>query len=161
MNKNTCIRVTLGDGTLTLDGMDFNITKTNGAFGIETPEINAVYPYILGHDCHSIAAGAGHADGMIAQLEDYIKKGYDLVLTSYYTTENLEDAETKIANLKELKATAAGSGNAGEFKAAVATKYPGYAGENYQNMTAVFFLKLRTADPAGRRGFRPFKGGAV
>ena len=38
--------------------------------------------------CHSIVAGADHADAMNAQLEGYIARGYDLILTSHYTPEN-------------------------------------------------------------------------
>ena len=58
---------------------------------------------MLGHDCHSIVAGTGHADAMIAELKSYIEKGYDLILTSHYTPEDLKDAETKIAYLENLK----------------------------------------------------------
>lgn len=42
--------------------MDFAITVTADAFDVEIPEIGAVYTHIPGHDCHSIVAGAGHAD---------------------------------------------------------------------------------------------------
>ena len=41
------------------------------AFDVEIPEINAVYTHMLGHDCHSIVAGAGHADALIAQPFQY------------------------------------------------------------------------------------------
>lgn len=30
---------------------------------------------MLGHDCHSIVAGTGHADAMIETLKGYIEKG--------------------------------------------------------------------------------------
>ena len=95
---------------------------------------------MLGHDCHSIVAGAGHADAMIAQLEGYIAKGYTLILTSHYTPEDLKDAGIKIAYLKELKALAAESSDRESFKAAVQKKYPQYSGENYLDMTAGFFF---------------------
>ena len=74
---------------------------------------------MLGHDCHSIVAGKGHADAIIAQLKDYIEKGYDLILTSHYTPEDLKDAETKIAYLENLKKTASDCTDAEEFKSAV------------------------------------------
>lgn len=131
---------TVGEGALTLGGMNFIITQTHEAFEIEIPEINAIYTHMLGHDCHSIVAGAGHADGIITQLDGYIKKGYDLVLTSHYTPEDLKDVATKIAYLKDLKAIAANCRNADEFKAAVKAKYTDYAGENYLDMTAGFFF---------------------
>lgn len=130
----------IGEGTLTLGGMDFVIVPTHEAFDIEIPELNAVYTHMLGHDCHSIVAGSGHADGLIAQLDGYIAKGYDLVLTSHYTPEDLKDVATKIAYLKDLKALAAASGNAKDFKAAVQAKYADYAGENYLDMTTGFFF---------------------
>ncbi len=72
-------------GKVTIGGIDFVIKQTTEAFDIEIPEINAVYTHMLGHDCHSIVAGADHADGIIAELRSYIKKGYDLILTSHYT----------------------------------------------------------------------------
>ena len=56
-------------GKVTIGGIDFVIKQTTEAFDIEIPEINAVYTHMLGHDCHSIVAGAGHADGMIAELQ--------------------------------------------------------------------------------------------
>lgn len=87
------------------------------AFDVEIPEINAVYTHMLGHDCHSIAAGAGRADGMIAQLKAYIKKGYDQILTSHYTPEDLKDVQTKIDYLERLKAIASACRDAEAFKA--------------------------------------------
>ncbi len=84
------------------------IKQTADAFDVELPEINAVYTHMLGHDCHSIVAGAGHADAMIAELRSYIAKGYDLILTSHYTPEDLKDAQTKIDYLENLKNIAAG-----------------------------------------------------
>lgn len=128
------------EGELTLGGIRFIITQTQDAFDVEIPEINAVYTHMLGHDCHSIVAGAGHADGIVAQLEGYIAKGYSLVLTSHYTPEDLKDVETKIDYLKDVKAIAAGCKDAAEFKAAMQGKYAGYAGENYLDMTAAFFF---------------------
>ena len=139
---NTVHRVTniIGAGKVTIGGMEFVIHPTHEAFDIEIPEINAVYTHMLGHDCHSIVAGAGHADAIIAQLHGYIEKGYCLILTSHYTPEDLKDAETKIAYLEALKAIAAESKNADDFKARVFARYPQYSGQNYLNMTAGFFF---------------------
>lgn len=80
---------------------------------------------MLGRNCHSIVAGAAHADGIIAELDRYIKKGYDLILTSHYTPEDLK----KIAGTCK---------DADSFKAAVQKQYPTYSGQNYLDMTAVF-----------------------
>ena len=100
-----------------------------------------MYTHMMGHDCHSIVAGCPHADGMISQLNYYIRRGFDLVLTSHYTPEDLKDVETKIAYLSELKTIAAGCNDAAAFKAAVKKRYGGYGGENYLDMTAGFFFK--------------------
>lgn len=127
-------------GKVTIGGIDFVIKQTDDAFDVEIPEINAVYTHMLGHDCHSIVAGAGHADAMIAELRSYIEKGYDLILTSHYTPEDLKDAETKIGYLENLKKIAVGVQNADEFKTEVGKQYPQYSGQNYLDMTAGFFF---------------------
>lgn len=127
------------EGKITLGGIGFVIKQTGEAFDIEIPEINAVYTHMLGHDCHSIVAGTGHADAMIAELRSYIKKGYDLILTSHYTPEDLKDAETKIAYLENLKKIASSCANSDAFKEEVQKQYPEYSGQNYLDMTAGFF----------------------
>ena len=109
----------IGEGKINIDGIDFVIHQTAEAFDVEIPEINAVYTHMLGHDCHSIVAGAGHADAIIAQLHDYIAKGYALILTSHYTPEDLKDAQTKIDYLETLKGIAETCSNAADFKAEV------------------------------------------
>lgn len=130
----------IGEGKVTIGGVDFIIKQTGEAFDIEIPEINAVYTHMLGHDCHSIVAGAGHADAIIAQLKEYIANGYDLILTSHYTPEDLKDAQTKIDYLENLKAIAANCENSEDFKAEVQKQYPDYSGGNYLDMTAGFFF---------------------
>lgn len=126
--------------TLELAGVRMSIVRTADAFDVEIPELNAVYTHMLGHDCHSIVAGAGHADAIIAQLRGYQEAGIDLVLTSHYTPEDLKDAQTKIDYLEDLKAIAAQSDDAASFKAAVQQRFPEYAGENYLDMTCGFFF---------------------
>lgn len=130
----------IGEGKITIGGIDFVITKTAEAFDIEIPEINAVYTHMLSHDCHSIVAGAGHADAIIGQLNGYISKGYTLILTSHYTPEDLKDAATKIKYLENLKKIASDCANADEFKTEVNKQYPDYSGANYLDMTAGFFF---------------------
>lgn len=130
----------LSEGKNNIAGIEFIITKTEEAFDIEIPEINAIYTHMMGHDCHSIIAGADHADAVISQLEGYLKKGYSLILTSHYTPEDLKDAETKIEYLKSLKRIAADCNNAEDFKAELKKLYENYSGENYLEMTAGFFF---------------------
>lgn len=127
-------------GKVTIGGIDFIIKQTGEAFDVEIPEINAVYTHMLGHDCHSIVAGSAHADGIVAELKEYIAKGCDLILTSHYTPEDLKDAQTKIDYLENLKRIAADCENADGFKAEVQKQYPEYSGQNYLDMTAGFFF---------------------
>lgn len=128
------------EGELEIGGIRFVVRQTAEAFDVEIPEINGVYTHMLGHDCHSIVAGPGHADAMIAQLKGYIQRGFDLILTSHYTPEDLKDAQTKIEYLEELKAVAARCADAAAFKAEVNKLYPAYGGGNYLDMTAGFFF---------------------
>ena len=130
----------LGEGPVTIGGIGFIIRPTAEAFDVEIPEINAVYTHMLGHDCHSIVAGAGHADGTTSQLKGYIRTGYDLILTSHYTPEDLKDAQTKIDYLERLKEIAVRCADGPSFKEAVKRQYPAYGGENYLDMTAGFFF---------------------
>lgn len=127
------------EGKITIGGIDFVIKQTAEAFDVEIPEINAVYTHMLGHDCHSIVANTAHADSMIAELQSYIDKGYDLILTSHYTPEDLKDAKAKIDYLENLKKIAADCKDAKSFKEEVLKQYSAYGGENYLDMTAGFF----------------------
>lgn len=123
------------EGRISLGPAYFEIKETPDAFDITIPEINAVYTHMLGHDCHSIVAGAAHADSIIAQLKSYITNGYDLILTSHYTPEDLKDAKTK-ENLKNIASVCPDSGS---FKKEVLRQYPNYGSLNYLDMTAGFF----------------------
>lgn len=129
----------LTPGKINIGGIDFVINQTAEAFDIEIPEINAVYTHMLGHDCHSIVAGAAHADSIIAQLKGYILKGYDLILTSHYTPEDLKDAQIKIDYIENLKKIALDCKDIESFKENVQKQYPCYSGQNYLDMTAGFF----------------------
>lgn len=129
----------LYENEINIGGIDFVIKQTAEAFDIAIPELGVVYTHMLGHDCHSIVAGAGHADAMIAEFRSYIEKGYDLILTSHYTPEDLKDAQTKINYLENLKKIAAECADSDSFKAEVQKKYPAYSGQNYLDMTAGFF----------------------
>lgn len=133
----------LKDNKVNIGGFELNITYHEENIEIEFPQINCVYTHMLGHDCHSIVAGAGHADAIIAGLKGYKAKGYNLVLSSHYTPENLKDVDTKIAYLEELKVIANESKDAEDFKEKVKAKYPEYSGLNYLDMTAGFFFSQK------------------
>lgn len=139
-NKIHNITEILTAGKVVIGGIEFIIKPNDEAYTIEIPEINAVYTHMLGHDCHSIVAGSGHADAIISELKEYITKGFGLILTSHYTPEDLKDAETKIAYIEDLKKIAKESKTADEFKKIVNEKYPDYGGENYLAMTANMFF---------------------
>ena len=130
----------LEEGETEIAGIRFLVKPNAEAYDLEIPEINCVYTHMMGHDCHSIVAGCPHADGILSQLNYYLRKGFDLVLTSHYTPEDLKDARTKIAYLTDLKEIALASENADEMRAKVQAKYPHYSGQNYLDMTVGFFF---------------------
>lgn len=130
----------LKDNQVNIGGFELNITYHDENIEIEFPQIGCIYTHMLGHDCHSIVAGEGHANAIIEQLKGYKSKGYNLVLSSHYTPKTLKDVDTKIAYLEELKVLASDSNNINEFKDKVKAKYPEYSGLNYLDMTAVFFF---------------------
>ncbi len=133
----------LETGSVEIAGITFNILPNDEAYDVEIPELNAVYLHMLGHDCHSIVPGLAAADAIIAQLEDFLRRGYDLVLTSHYVPEDLKDVQAKIDYLENLKNIATNSTDASSFKGAVEAAYPEYTGGNYLDMTAGFFFPER------------------
>ena len=127
-------------GPVVIGGIELIIVPTPDAFDVEIPEINAVYTHMLGHDCHSIVAGPGHADALLAQLQGYLDRGFTLVLTSHYTPEDLKDVQVKMDYLRRVKAIAAASPDADAFKAVVQRQYRVYNGANYLDMTTGCFF---------------------
>ena len=96
---------------------------------------------MLGHDVHSIIAGDGHADAIISELNGFIESGYELILTSHYVPENIEDVKTKIAYVNNIKTIADGSKSKAEFIDKVKKEYPNYSGLNYLDITASLYFK--------------------
>lgn len=140
----------LRGGKVTFAGIDLVIVPNGDAYEVEIPQANAVYMHMLGHDCHSIVAGAAHADAIAANLQQYLDRGFDLFLSAHYAPETVEDVRTKIAYLGMLKEVAAESKDAADFTAKVNARCPGYSGDNYLGMTAGFFFPQRTGTGAGR-----------
>lgn len=128
------------EGEIEIAGIRFAVKPNAEAFDLEIPEINCVYTHMMGHDCHSIVAGCPHADGIISQLNYYIRRGFDLVLTAHYTPEDLKDAQTKVDYLTALKEIALECGSADEMRSKVQERYPNYSGMNYLDMTVGFFF---------------------
>ena len=130
----------MDEGEIEIAGIRFIVRPNAEAYDLEIPELNCVYTHMMGHDCHSIVAGCPHADGIISQLNYYIRHGFDLVLTSHYTPEDLKDAKTKVDYLNDLKEIAMTCESAEEMKSKVQAKYPNYSGMNYLDMTVGFFF---------------------
>lgn len=130
----------LTEKSYNIGDFELNIIYHDENIEIELPQINSVYTHMLGHDCHSIVAGEGHANAIIEQLKGYIEKNYTLVLSSHYLPETINDIKTKIDYLEELKNIAKESSNGDEFKERVKAKYPNYSGLNYLDMTTGYFF---------------------
>ena len=130
----------LTDEKVNIGGFELKITYHEENIEIEFPQIGCVYTHMLGHDCHSIVAGEGNANVIIAQLKRYKENGYNLVLSSHYTTETLKDVDTKIAYLEDLKKIAKESKDANDFENKVKAQYPEYSGLNYLDMTSGMFF---------------------
>ena len=129
------------DGKIVIAGIELQIVDKSYGFDIILPQIKAIYTHMLGHDCHSIVAGENHAKAIIAEFKEYLAKGYDLILTSHYTPEDLKDVKTKIAYLEELTNIAKSCTNGNEFKSKVKALYHNYSGENYLDMTTSYFFQ--------------------
>ena len=129
-------------GKVTFANIKMYIIPTNDAYDIEIPEINSIYTHMLGSDCHSIITGKDHANLMIETLEGYLKKNYNLILTSHYVPEGISAVKEKIAYLKNIVDISESSNNAEEMMEKVKEAYPNYSGLNYLEMSVnAFFNK--------------------
>ena len=52
----------------------FILENVENVLIIELPQINSVYKHMLGHDCHSIVAGEGHANANQGLVKENVKK---------------------------------------------------------------------------------------
>ena len=90
----------LKEEKVNIGGFELKITYHDENIEIQFPQIGCVYTHMLGHDCHSIVAGKGHANAIIEQLKRYKENGYNLVLSSHYTPETLKMLIQKLLILK-------------------------------------------------------------
>lgn len=127
-------------GKITLADIEMNIIPTSDGYDIEIPEINSIYTHMLGSECHSIIAGVEHANTMIQTLKDYLKKNYNLILTSHYIPEDIKAVDKKISYIETLLNIASDSQSASEMIEKVKAEYPNFSGINYLEMTANFFF---------------------
>lgn len=130
----------IDEGEITIANIKLNIIPTADAYDIEIPEINSIYIHMLGSNCHSIVAGVSHASAMIEILKGYLKKNYNLILTSHYIPEGMDAVNTKISYLETLLNIASTCQSASEMIEKVRKEYPTYSGENYLEMTAQSFF---------------------
>ena len=126
---------------LNIKGIELNLISKGNDFNVEIPEFNAIYTHMLGHDCHSIITGLEHANILINELNSFVEKNYDLVLTSHYIPENILDVKTKIEYIKDIINIASNSKTKEDFINKTKEKYSNYSGLNYLDMTAGFFYK--------------------
>ncbi len=126
--------------TIEIADIKMNIIPTEDAYDIEIPEINSIYTHMLGSNCHSIIAGVSHAKKIVETLKEYIKKNYNLILTSHYIPEDINAVKEKIAYIEDIIAIATTSVTSEEMIEKVDRKYPNYSGHNYLEMTADFFF---------------------
>lgn len=130
----------IGAGKRTVAGIEIEIVPDQDAFEVLIPSAKAAYMHMLGHDCHSIVAGAAHADAMISHLNALLDEGYQIFLSSHYTPEGREDVITKIAYLEGIKKIASECDGRQSFLERMRSEYSGYSGDNYLEMTAGFFF---------------------
>ncbi|MDO5532284.1 hypothetical protein [Sutterella sp.] len=134
---------TLNLGDNVFEGVKVTVTQDGDGTELVLPAQKTAYIHMMGSTCHSIIAGAAHADYQIAQLERLQKAGIELVLTGHWVPEGADAMAAKIAYLKDIKAIAAASRDKAAFVAAVKAKYPKYVGDNYLDMTAGFFFPAK------------------
>jgi hypothetical protein len=126
--------------SVTIGGITLNIDRTPEAFDIEIPGIKAKYIHMLGHDVHSIIGSVGNIEKELVKLEGCIRKGYDLILSSHYPAEDLDDVRQKIDYLKWIQHIAVQAKSAEEFKQMVRKEFPKYGGDHYLDKTAQFLF---------------------
>jgi hypothetical protein len=126
--------------SVTIAGITLRIERTPEAFDIEIPALNARYVHMLGHDVHSIIGSVENIDRELAKLESCVSKGWDLILSSHYPAEDLDDVRQKIEYLKRIRHIAGQVKSAEGFKQSVQKEFPGYGGEHYLDMTARFLF---------------------
>ena len=130
----------IDEGSITLADIKMDIIPTNEAYDILIPEINCIYTHMLGSDVHSIVAGVNHAHQLIETLKGYLKKNYQLILTSHYIPEGIDAVSTKIVYLETILNIASTCQSASEMIEKIIKEYPNYSGVNYLEMTANYFF---------------------
>lgn len=134
-------------GTVTVGGIQFNIVDEGDTYSIEIPSMNLIYTHMLGGNSHSILTSTAHMDTMLNTLRGYQQKGYDYILSSHSMPETQDAVSAKITYVQKAKELAASCKTGEEFTAAMKAAFPGYAGENYLDMTAGYLYPAQAAVP--------------
>jgi hypothetical protein len=128
-------------GRVTLGDVEFIVKNTKESFDVEIPAINSVYTHMIGANCHNILESTNHIDSMIKQMEEYEAKKYSLILTTHDTPAGIKITGEKKAYLEKIKQLALTSKDRAGFIAEAKKNFPGYAGENYLEMSAKALLR--------------------
>jgi len=126
--------------SINLGNVKLSFIQKGEEFDVEITEFNAVYTHMLGHDVHSIIGGNIGADAFIKELNGFLKFNYEIIFTSHYIPETLQDVNTKIGYVKTIKEIAMNSISREEFIKKVKEQYPSYSGLNYLDITANIFF---------------------
>lgn len=124
-----------------LGGIKLEIKSKGEDFDVYINSFKAVYTHMLGHDVHSIIAGKAHADAIINELNSFLERGIEVVLSSHYIPENSSDIKTKIDYINNIKTIASCSNSRAEFVEKVKETYSTYSGLNYLDITASIFFQ--------------------
>lgn len=123
-------------GTVTIDGVDFNLIDRGEGYDLEIPALNVIYTHMLGKNTHSILISPEYMDSMEAVLKEYQKNGYNMILSSHSTPEKQDAVTEKIAYLDKTRELLKENSSADEFISAMKKAFPDYNGENYLQMSA-------------------------
>ena len=126
----------LEPGACVIGGIEFVILAAGDGFDIFIPAAGLAYTHMLGADCHSILANQGHMDFFTAQLEALKATGCAMVLSGHHDMEAPTAIDAKLAYVARARELASSCAGAASFKAAMREAFPGYAGENYLEMSA-------------------------
>ncbi len=127
---------TVVSGSVTIDGIEFNLIDRGETYDLEIPSMNVVYTHMLGKTSHSILLSVERMDNMVKVLNEYQSTGYDMILSAHSTPEGQDAVTEKIAYVEKTKELAEESTTADEFIRAMKEAFPDYTGENYLEMSA-------------------------
>lgn len=97
---------------------------------------------MLGHDVHSIIMGKSHAEIAVNELKGFINDRIELILTSHYVPETIDDVKTKITYINRLVEISETGSTKDEFINNVKEEFSNYGRLNYLEMSAGgFFTK--------------------